>query len=124
MTGCARLAVLLLWSTIAPAAEAAGRHTPASRPAGRGQQRDQGRPHPANYCSSCERDAQGRIARSRTVRREFQRLNPCPATGAVSGPCDGYVIDHITPLRRGGADSIENMQWQQKAEASAKDRKE
>jgi hypothetical protein len=32
------------------------------------------------------------------------------------------VIDHIVPLKRGGADNPENMQWQTKAEASAKDR--
>jgi hypothetical protein len=58
------------------------------------------------------------------VRREFQRANPCPSTGDVSGPCPGWTIDHVTPLKRGGADAIENMQWQQKAEAAAKDKAE
>ncbi|HYI97437.1 MAG TPA: HNH endonuclease signature motif containing protein [Bryobacteraceae bacterium] len=38
------------------------------------------------------------------------------------GACAGYVIDHIVPLKRGGADNPENMQWQTKAEATAKDR--
>jgi hypothetical protein len=32
------------------------------------------------------------------------------------------VIDHVVPLKRGGADNAENMQWQTKAEAAAKDR--
>jgi hypothetical protein len=34
------------------------------------------------------------------------------------------VVDHITPLKRGGADAPENMQWQTRAEAKAKDRVE
>jgi hypothetical protein len=55
-------------------------------------------------------------------RTEFRRENPCPATGKTTGACPGYVIDHIVPLKRGGADNPENMQWQTKAEASAKDR--
>jgi hypothetical protein len=33
-------------------------------------------------------------------------------------------MDHITPLRRGGADAINNMQWQEKAAAAEKDRQE
>jgi len=36
----------------------------------------------------------------------------------------GYVVDHITPLKRGGADSPSNMQWQTKADAKAKDKVE
>jgi hypothetical protein len=32
------------------------------------------------------------------------------------------VIDHIKPLKRGGADTPSNMQWQTKAEAKAKDK--
>jgi len=32
------------------------------------------------------------------------------------------VIDHIVPLKRGGADNPENMQWQAKKDAVAKDR--
>jgi hypothetical protein len=35
-----------------------------------------------------------------------------PATGLSTGACPGYVIDHVVPLKRGGADSPENMQWQ------------
>ena len=32
------------------------------------------------------------------------------------------VVDHIIPLKRGGADAPSNMQWQTKADAKAKDR--
>jgi 5-methylcytosine-specific restriction endonuclease McrA len=48
--------------------------------------------------------------------------NPCPATGRTSGACPGYVVDHIVPLKRGGADEPANMQWQTDADAKAKDR--
>jgi hypothetical protein len=32
------------------------------------------------------------------------------------------VIDHVKPLKRGGADDPSNMQWQTTAEAKAKDK--
>jgi hypothetical protein len=50
-------------------------------------------------------------ARSRAAKAEFQRQNWCPATNHPRGPCPGYEIDHITPLKCGGADSPHNMQW-------------
>lgn len=60
--------------------------------------------------------------RSSSVKREFQKTNPCPSTGKVKGACPGYVKDHIKPLACGGADSIENMQWQTKEAAREKDK--
>jgi hypothetical protein len=36
----------------------------------------------------------------------------------------GYVIDHITPLAKGGKDVPSNMQWQTVAEARTKDKVE
>jgi len=35
-----------------------------------------------------------------------------------------YVVDHVTPLKRGGADLPSNMQWQTKQAAKAKDKSE
>ena len=60
--------------------------------------------------------------RSSTAKTDFKREHPCPATGARSGACGGYVIDHIVPLACGGADAVANMQWQTIADARAKDR--
>jgi hypothetical protein len=74
----------------------------------------------AKKCTTCTRTANGRIARSPVARSAFQSSHPCPATGKTSGACPGYVIDHITPLKRGGADAPSNMQWP----AKAKDRVE
>jgi hypothetical protein len=33
-----------------------------------------------------------------------------------------HVVDHVDPLKRGGADTPANMQWQTKSEAKAKDK--
>ena len=70
------------------------------------------------------RDSNGRIQRSAAARSSFQHSNPCPATGKTSGACPGYVVDHVQPLKRGGADSQSNMQWQTKEAAKIKDRTE
>jgi hypothetical protein len=60
--------------------------------------------------------------RSASAKAEFKRVHRCPATGARSGPCGGYVIDHVNPLARGGSDAPCNMRWQTIAEGKAKDR--
>jgi 5-methylcytosine-specific restriction endonuclease McrA len=75
-------------------------------------------------CESCARTQSGRIRRSTTVRRQFQRENPCPATGLPIGACPDYQVDHLVPLACGGVDEVGNMQWQTIAEARAKDRVE
>ena len=62
------------------------------------------------------RNAHGKIKRSESARRDFMKQ-----TGYPHGR-PGYVIDHIRPLSRGGADNPSNMQWQTKAEAKAKDK--
>lgn len=62
--------------------------------------------------------------RSREVRREFQRVHPCPSTGLRTGACPGYVVDHRIALCVGGPDSVENMQWQTVEAAREKDRTE
>lgn len=68
------------------------------------------------------RDARGRFVRSQSAKDEFRRNHPCPCTGSTTGPCPGYVIDHIKALKHGGADRPENMQWQTVAAAKAKDK--
>jgi hypothetical protein len=78
--------------------------------------------HRPAACASCARDDHGRIKRSSSARTSFQRSNPCPSTGRRTGRCPGYVIDHVTPLKRGGADHPDNMQWQTVAAAKQKDK--
>lgn len=62
--------------------------------------------------------------RSRAVRAEFQRHNPCPSTELRRGRCPGYVVDHIVPLCAGGTDAAMNMQWQTRRESHVKDAQE
>ena len=70
------------------------------------------------------RDAKGRIKRDPAARAAFQRSHPCPSTGRRSGACPGYVVDHVTPLKRGGADQPSNLQWQTTQAAKQKDKTE
>jgi hypothetical protein len=53
--------------------------------------------------------------RSSSERSAFIRSNPKPGYGR-------YIVDHIVPLKRGGADSRYNMQWQTYDAAKAKDK--
>ncbi len=69
-----------------------------------------------------QRDSNGRIGRSLEAKHEFKNEHPCPATGKSYGSCPGYVIDHVTALKRGGADAPSNMQWQTIEEAKLKDK--
>jgi hypothetical protein len=89
--------------------------------------------HPPSYTSPTSnshskarpgvaRDAHGKIARSPQALQQFKKSNPCPGTGKSYGSCPGYVVDHVVPLKRGGADAPGNMQWQTKEDARVKDR--
>jgi len=60
--------------------------------------------------------------RSQSAKYQFKKHFPCPATGKSKGPCPGWIIDHIVPLKRGGADHPINMQWQTVEDAKRKDR--
>jgi hypothetical protein len=68
--------------------------------------------------------AQAWPGRSAAQRVEFRKANPCPATGRVSGACLGYEIDHVTPLKCGGTDTPDNMQWLTVADHKAKTKAE
>ena len=81
-------------------------------------------PQPATSLTETSRDSRGRIQRAATARKSFMASHACPAAGKTSGACTGYVIDHVVPLKRGGADASGNMQWQTTAAAKAKDRVE
>lgn len=71
---------------------------------------------------SVARDGHGKIKRSEAAKAAFIKSHPCPSTGKSHGACPGYVVDHVKPLKRGGADSPANMQWQTKEAAKAKDK--
>jgi hypothetical protein len=58
--------------------------------------------------------------RSRAVRAEFQRLNPCPASGATRGACPGFEADQIIELCVGGADHPNNMEWRTREDHALK----
>src|SRR5438876_3034993 len=77
---------------------------------------------PTRTALSGSRDSHGRIKRSEVARQDFEHHHPCPSTGKTSGACPGYVVDHIVPLKRGGADAPGNLQWQTIDAAKAKDR--
>lgn len=79
--------------------------------------------HPTK-AAGVTREKHGRINRSAQAKHDFQKSHPCPSTGRSSGACPGYVVDHVTPLKRGGADHPSNMQWQTEQEAKIKDRSE
>ena len=72
--------------------------------------------HRSTYAQGVKRDSHGHIARSESAKKQFEKQ-----TGYPNGR-PGYVVDHIVPLKKGGADVPYNMQWQTKAEAKAKDR--
>lgn len=62
--------------------------------------------------------------RSYAAKAEFKRANPCPATAKPRGPCPGWEIDHITPLKCGGDDLPSNMQWLTVSDHKEKTRQE
>lgn len=63
-------------------------------------------------------------ARDRAQVRAFRATHPCPSTDRTSGPCPGWVVDHITPLCAGGPDQPGNMAWQERRASYRKDAEE
>lgn len=71
---------------------------------------------PAPTFAECRRD--------REAVREFRAQAPCPATGRTHGACKGWEVDHVEPLKCGGADDAANMQWLTVEAHKAKTRRE
>ena len=68
------------------------------------------------YNTPVQRDKNGKIIRSQAAINEFKKQTRYP------NGRPGYVIDHIIPLKEGGCDCPENMQWQTIDDAKAKDK--
>ena len=118
----ASVCALLAWSPPDALASGSGSsHSSGSHSSG--QHSYKGRSH-TKADPGVQRDSHGRIKRSGTAKSAFKKSHPCPSTGKSSGACPGYVIDHVAPLKRGGKDAPENMQWQTKEAAKLKDRTE
>ncbi len=102
----------------------AGAHGKGARPtvAPRGSGSHAGSGSQGKAVPGVRRDAHGRIARDPRATNAFKKQHPCPSTGKSGGSCPGYVIDHVVPLKRGGADSPGNMQWQTEGAAKQKDK--
>lgn len=66
--------------------------------------------------------AQAATPRGTKAPAEFRKYTACPATNKFTGPCPGYIMDHMVPLRCNGPDVATNLQWQTRAESDAKDR--
>jgi hypothetical protein len=99
-------------------------HTHPGNTSHAGQAGSHAKPGKSKADAGVQRDANGKIHRSAKAKAEFKKDHPCPSTGKPSGACPGYVIDHRQPLKRGGKDAPENMQWQTTAAAKAKDKAE
>jgi hypothetical protein len=81
-------------------------------------------PAKAGALPSMPKSEAAKVTRRPAEKRAFEKANPCPSTAETGGACPGYVVDHVVPLKRGGADSPSNMQWQTTEQAKAKDRVE
>jgi 5-methylcytosine-specific restriction endonuclease McrA len=67
------------------------------------------------YTGPPKRDAKGKIIRSEEVKAAFMLIHPCPSTGARSGECADWYMDHVLPIACGGADAVWNLQWLHKS---------
>ena len=67
---------------------------------------------------------EAKIPRSRAAIAEFKQTQPCPANGNRYGPCPGWQIDHVVPLKCKGDDAPANMQWLTVEDHKVKTRRE
>ena len=85
----------------------------------------------AQVADPVRRFKDGDIYRSSAQVARFKTLYPCPANGARTGSCPGYVVDHKWPLFCARAeqervlfDVPTNMQWLTTLDAKIKDKTE
>lgn len=69
-------------------------------------------------------ESEAKTHRSYAVKAEFKRLNRCPTNGNRRGPCPGYEVDRIVPLKCKGTDAVDHMQWLAVEEHKAKTKRE
>ena len=53
---------------------------------------------------------EARALRSPAIKAQFQRQQPCPATGNTKGKFPGYVVDHVLVQDGKAKDRIEREQ--------------
>jgi hypothetical protein len=73
-------------------------------------------------CSTTLSESINTKKRDPAMRTLFLKQNPCPSTHKNYGSCPGYIVDHVIPLKRGGPDRPDNMQWQTVEDAKQKDK--
>jgi hypothetical protein len=99
--------LVLLLVPLAPARTTSSAHTRSTPKAGvaKPKSRSIASHTRSTKCTTCTRDSNGRIKRNKVAADSFRRSYPCPSTAKASSACPGYVIDHVVPLKRGGADT-------------------
>lgn len=75
---------------------------------------------PVVRCVGCPAESHSLPQRNPHAKRDFKRLQPCPATGKTTGRCPGWVADYIVPLKDGGLDDAANLQWRWVPNSKAK----
>ena len=66
-----------------------------------------------NRNSAVDRELHERIVKTQQAKDVFAKSHPCPANGAATGNCPGYVIDCIAPDPAEPARCFEatNLEW-------------
>ena len=63
--------------------------------------------------SAIDRELHDRAVKTQHAKEEFATAHPCPATGATTGSCPGYVIECIAPDPADPSRCFDgaNLQW-------------
>jgi len=63
------------------------------------------------YASCVKRDKHGHIKRNRYLIHKFRERYPCNDAMKKIAPCSKWHVDHIIPLKVGGVDRMDNLQY-------------